>query len=182
MKKPSFFLWIFLFTVATAQAQTLQTWSVNNEWNFEFLGCSRLSTGFVECVMSAEYVGKDSQRSVYFSNQDTKAVTPDGREALTRTVTALDKDVTGLRSFNIFQNVPFRLTYAIPYPKEFSTIRMLFLNGKRFDYVPVLGSAPTTAPPGAIMKTELYDIQLSGCAASAGGGYTCSGAVVTPKK
>ncbi|MFC3861175.1 hypothetical protein ACFOPQ_10435 [Deinococcus antarcticus] len=132
--------------------------------------------------MSAEYVGTDSQRSVYFSNLDTKAVTPDGREALTRTVTALEKDVTGSRSFNVFQNVPFRLTYAIPYPKDFSTIRMLFLNGKRFDNVPVLGSAPAAASAGATLKTELYDIQLSGCAATAGGGYTCAGAVVTPRK
>ena len=130
-----------------------QTWNVNNEWNYEFLGCSRLSTGFIECVMSAEYVGRNSQTSGGFAAYQTKAVTPEGREFAAKSSAAAGSDTTSY-AVNVFQNVPVRVSYAIPYLKEFSTIRMLFLNSKRFDNVPVLGGSRTSALAGADLTTR----------------------------
>ncbi|MBB5294075.1 hypothetical protein HNQ10_000889 [Deinococcus metallilatus] len=168
-----------------------QTWPDDKgNGNFTFLGCYVGPDG-VQCDLSYTLT-KLEQGNVEYNCDWVQLFTSDGKTAKAYRVAVAGSGFYCNPRADVIKDVPVTISIRLPLPAGTSSIRALVLPGKRLDNVPVSsGNAPapivqrpaTPAPaPAPAVNADQYNIQLSGCKATGNGAYTCTGAVVTPRR
>lgn len=140
MKKP---LWLALLGLSVAGAQS---WNVEGPFRDDFLGCTRLSTGQVQCTMKSTYTGSGSTYygATYYA-RDTAAYAPDRQRFLAVRSFMDGRDVTNA-TVNVSKASPVTVAYVFNYPAQHDKITMLFMDSGILKDVPIKGAAPTSAP------------------------------------
>jgi len=172
-----------LSSVAGAQ----QAWKEDNgNGSFRFVGCYT-GTQSVLCDLTYTLEKLDSATLKYGFN-DVKVYNTDGTNGNARSVSLAGASFEPAGEVKVVKSIPTKITVELPLPAGTRTVRALLVGSRRFDNLTVNpGSSPNAAPPRpttppANVSSGQFDIQLSGCKEASGGGYTCTGAVVTPKR
>lgn len=189
---------LFCLSVAGLSVAQAESWTVTGPFRDEFLGCQRVGTQ-VQCQIKSTYTGSGATYygATYYAF-DTAAYAPDKRRYIAVRTTFDGRDITRA-SVNVSRNSPVTVTYTFDYPTQFDRIAMLFIDSGIVKDVPIKGSAPVATPsapapqntppapatpsqPGAgNAALSSFDIKLTGCQSNGKGGFTCTGAELTPK-
>ncbi|GAA5501364.1 hypothetical protein Dxin01_01096 [Deinococcus xinjiangensis] len=191
---------LFALSLGLVGAAQAQTWNVDGPFRDEFVGCSRISTGQVQCSMKSTYIGSGATYfgATYFA-ADSAAYAPDNKRYIATRSSIGGTDVTS-RSVNVSKASPVTVTYTFDYPKNFDTIALLFIDTGMLKNVPIKAAVATPTPaasapapqpaqptppqPAAATNPALnaFDIKLTDCKLNAQGGYTCNKAELIPKR
>lgn len=155
--------------------------------------------------MKSKYTGSGATYfgATYFA-RDSAAYAPDRKRYLGSASSINGKDVTNT-PVNVSKAAPVTVTYTFDYPKEFSTIALLFLDTGMMKDVQIKNTAPTAAPAPAPtnpapaapappspatkpapptttpINLSAFDIKLTDCTTNGQGGFTCNKAELIPK-
>lgn len=189
------------FSALGLSAAGAQTWAVEGPFRDEFLGCTRSSSGQVQCAMRSSYTGSASTYygATYYA-VDTAAYAPDRKRYIASRSSIDGRDVSRA-NVNVSKASPVTVVYTFDYPKNFDRITMLFIDSGILKDVPIKAGAPAQATPQAAPPAPApqasaqpappapanptlsnFDIKLTDCTLNSQGGYTCKGAELIPRR
>ncbi|WP_291426212.1 hypothetical protein [Deinococcus sp.] len=186
----------FVLALLVGNVAQAQIWTVDGPFKDEFMGCSRISTGQVQCAMKSSYIGNGPTYigATYFAT-DSAAYAPDNKRYIASRSSINGRDVSR-SEVNVSKSAPVMVVYTFDYPRNFDRIALLFIDTGMLKQVPIKSDGAITSPAAApqsqtvssapkaqsTVPLNAFDIKLTGCTQNAQGDYSCKQADLIPRR